>query len=86
MIRGVLYILASIFLIAVVRMIIGALGKLFTETFGAGATASGTTPTGGELKKCSVCGTYSPAALGAKSGGKDVFLCSEQCATKYRKA
>lgn len=83
MVRAVLYLLASIFLISVVRLIIGALGKAFTEST-MGPDIAKPSAKGGELRKCVVCGTYSPISTAPKVQGVEAFLCSDACVHKYR--
>jgi YHS domain-containing protein len=43
-------------------------------------------PSGGELKKDPVCGTYvsATAGLSAKVGGEMVYFCSDDCRRRYR--
>jgi YHS domain-containing protein len=43
-------------------------------------------PTGGELKKDPVCGTYvsTSASVSRKVGGEMVYFCSAECREKFR--
>lgn len=93
MIRWLLYLLASIFLISVVRTIIGVVLKGFAELMGGGdasrqSASSGpsqSVPVSGELRKDPVCGTYvatsTPHRVTAK--GETLYFCSETCKSKF---
>jgi hypothetical protein len=85
MVRAVLYALLSIFLITIVRMFIGLIGKAMrdslAESAAGGRPGPGSTP--GRLKKCAVCGTYAPAAAGVKIRDVNDFVCSDSCASRY---
>ncbi|MCX6596694.1 MAG: hypothetical protein NTV70_10040 [Acidobacteria bacterium] len=86
--------LASIFVLSVVKLILSTMGRLFQEatqdsaTSAAAGAGSGTRtggPTkGAELKKCVVCGTYAPVQSAPKVKGTDAFLCSDACAANWR--
>jgi len=83
MVRAVLYLLASIFLISLVRAIIGILARAFTNaTMGPSAAAG--SQKGAELRQCSICGIYAPPSAAVKVRDAGVFVCSEACAAKYR--
>ena len=85
MVRTVIGLLLGIFVLAVVRLIVSTMGKMFTEATAGSSSAGGQSiPKGGELKKCAVCGTYAPAALAPRVKGTEIFLCSDACAQKYR--
>lgn len=95
MIRAALIMLASIFILSVVRLILSTMGRLFKEATedsassatsaaaGAGKPSSGP-GVGAELKKCAVCGTYAPVQSAPKVKGTDAFLCSDACAANWR--
>ena len=92
MVRTVLYLIVSVFVIALLRGIIGLITKgvagLFEQESG-GASAkprqAGKTSFGGELKKDPVCGTYvsSAAALTKSVGGRTLYFCSEACRDRF---
>jgi YHS domain-containing protein len=91
MIRTVLYLLISIFLITFLRYVIGAIMKAFSELFQPGQPGQGRpsvrrTETAGELKKDPVCGTYVAAATSVKKTvrGEVIHFCSEACRDKYK--
>jgi hypothetical protein len=93
MFRVILGIIASLFLFSVVRTILGAMKKEYSEQYGgAGSSAAGRPASpappksaGGELKKCPSCGTYH--AVGNISGktkdGQMVHFCSAGCREKF---
>jgi len=93
MVRTVLYLIVSIFVIALLRGIIGLITKgvagLFEPDGGGAASGrprqAGKTGMGGELMKDPVCGTYvSPAAALTKSaGGHTHYFCSEACRDRF---
>ncbi len=87
MLRAIIYGLISIFLITIVRMFIGIIGRAFSEQNLESHATPGTPPRGGqggELKKCVVCQTYSPVSAAPKIRGVEAFICSDTCAAKYR--
>jgi YHS domain-containing protein len=83
-------ILGPLFVILIVRSVIVAIAKLFSQTFSAPAPhetqQASTFASGGELKKDPVCGTYvSPgAAVTKRVNGDLVHFCSPECRDKYR--
>jgi YHS domain-containing protein len=91
MIRTVLYLLISIFLITFLRYVIGIIGKAFSNLARpSGPASAGPSPhrteTAGELKKDPVCGTYVAAATSVKKTvrGEVIHFCSEACRDKYK--
>jgi YHS domain-containing protein len=91
MIRTVLYLLISIFLITFLRYVIGMIGRGFSELFraeghGRGDPSARRAETAGELKKDPVCGTYVAAATSVKKTvrGEVIHFCSEACRDRYR--
>ncbi len=91
MIRTVLYLLISIFLITFLRFVIGIIGKAFSEFVQPSQpNSSGPQPRPreivGELKRDPVCGTYVAAATSVKKtvGGEVLHFCSEACRDKYK--
>ncbi len=92
MFRVILYLLITIFLIAIVRGVIGIVLKGFAELVSppkqGQAPASGPKteiPLSGELKKDPVCGTYTSAATSVTQtfGKQTLYFCSPQCRDKY---
>lgn len=85
MVRAVLYLLISIFLISLVKLFIGVIMRGFSNALNESVGGDGAkTAAGGELKKCAVCGTYVPKATAPVLKGVDAFVCSSDCAEKYR--
>lgn len=93
MLRGIIYALLSILLIAFIRGVVGILtkgvGDLLKEEQagqGSGSRASSTPKeAGGELMKDPVCGTYvsSNSAFRRTISGTTHVFCSEKCRDKF---
>ena len=92
MFRVVLYLLITIFLISIIRAIIGVILKGFSELISpqqagqaAGRTSNGDVPLSGELKRDPVCGTFTSTATSIKQtfGKETHYFCSPQCRDKY---
>ena len=92
MLRLVSYLLLMVFLITIVRGVIGILAKAFGEALRAtngrtAAPAAGQPPiaVAGELKKDPVCGTYTAAQAGLERtvGGQTFYFCSPECRDKF---
>ena len=90
MLRALAYLLATIFLIALIRAVVGLIGKAVAELFQPNApdrprSGSGTT-SAGELKKDPVCGVYVSTATKIRKtvGGKEYYFCSEACRDKFK--
>jgi YHS domain-containing protein len=88
-----LYLLASVLVISMLRAIMGALGKLFSEMFQPSSTpASGAgprtppAPASESLKKDPVCGTFiAPSTSVQKTvGGQTYYFCSADCRDKFK--
>jgi YHS domain-containing protein len=91
MFRVVLYLLASVLLISVLRAVIGAILKAFADLFHPASPAASGPPRpsvtpGGELKKDPVCGTFISAATNfqKKAGGATYYFCSAECMAKFK--
>ena len=88
MLRALIYILVSIFVITLLRGIIGivtkGVGQLFEEQSPTQASNSPTTGGGGELYKCATCGTFSSPKppLTLHRNGQTLHFCSETCKSK----
>jgi len=90
--RTFLYLIGSIFVIALMRGVIGIVTKgvaqLFEEEAAADKTASGKQPSkegfGGELVKCPSCGVFFPPAKARQRSvqGQTLSFCSEDCKAK----
>ncbi len=93
MLRLIAYLLISVVLISILRMVIGVVAKavagLFSPLRSPGrSTAASGVRTGGELKRDPVCGTFIPVETAVKKtvGGELVYFCSEACRDKHRPA
>ncbi|MBS1829047.1 MAG: hypothetical protein JST93_27335 [Acidobacteria bacterium] len=93
MIRALIYALISIVAISFLRMVIGIIGKGFSDLMKEeteasrpqqASSTSKPPPTRGELKACHTCGTYVVAstALTASSKGETLYYCSKECKAK----
>jgi len=94
--RGIAELLLVVLVITVLRSVIGVLMKMFGNVFGAQGGASGANaqrnqprpevPSGGELKKDPVCGTFIAAAtaLQKRVGGEMYYFCSADCRDKFK--
>ncbi len=92
MFRALFYLICLVFVITVIRMVLGVIAKGMSELLGGGARQAGSgprppsVPTGGELKRDPVCGTYVPVATAVKKsvpGGEVVYFCSTECRDRY---
>jgi len=91
MLRGIIYALLSILLIAFIRGVVGILtkgvGELFKEEQAAKGPGGAAAPkeVGGELLKDPVCGTYvsSNSAFKRTIAGKTLVFCSEKCRDRF---
>jgi YHS domain-containing protein len=94
MFRALLYTLLGIFVISVLRMIIGTLsrgvGELFQEQAASDKNPTGSAPPpsagGGALKRDPVCGTYIPTDNSVRKtvAGEVIYFCSPECRDKYQ--
>ena len=93
MVRAVLYLLASILLITVIRAVVGVILKGFGELFRSKPSASPVRPSVADhgtepqsLKKDPVCGTFVvPSTPHRKTvNGTAYFFCSPECRDTFR--
>jgi YHS domain-containing protein len=94
--RGIAELLFAIIIITILRSVIGVLMKMFGNIFGpqAGASPSNpqrnpprpAVPSGGELKKDPVCGTFIAAdtAVQKRVGGELYYFCSPDCRDRFK--
>ena len=88
MFRAILYLIAIVLIISVVRSVVGIITKaisgLADPPKSPGNRAS--VPTGGELKKDPVCGTFiaTQTALTKSVGGTTYYFCSSECREKFK--
>jgi len=90
MFRGILYLVIGLLLLTFVRAVVGMITKAFGELFQAssgqaGSSRPASTPTGGELKKDPVCGTFisTATAFQKAAGGQTYYFCSTACRDKF---
>lgn len=91
MLRTLLYLILTAFVLTLLRGIVGIIGKAFTQaTMGDSAKETGPraqprSPAGGVLRKDPVCGIYvaESSALRLQHGGETVYFCSEACMKKF---
>ena len=92
MLRGIIYALLSILLLAFIRGVVGILtkgvGDLFKEEQASGGSGGGgarAKEVSGELLKDPVCGTYvsSSSAFRKTVAGKTHDFCSEKCRDQF---
>ena len=93
MFRALLYLIGIMLVLSVVRSVMGIITKAFTglsDTSGVRAGASprppSSAPTGGELKKDPVCGTFisTTTAFQKYAGGQTYYFCSVECRDKFQ--
>ena len=92
MLRFLGLLIAFLFLVPLLRSLLGFLARLFTSWSLGGDQARGSAsprqvPAGGVLRKDPVCGTYvsEQVALKTVDGGATYYFCSEECRKKYAK-
>ncbi len=90
MLRAITYLLITIFLITVIRSIIGVVLRGFSDLLRtspapAAARPSPSVPLTGELKKDPVCGTYTAVSSSVQQTfrGETLYFCSTGCRDKY---
>ena len=91
MIRAILFLIASVLAITVLRAVLGMIARLFTETFASSSSSSTAgpqrpaAPVSEALKKDPVCGTFiAPSAAVQKSvKGTVYYFCSNECRDKF---
>lgn len=87
MVRTVLYLILAVFIIALLRGIIGALSRSLAGLFqdGRKRSAQAEGGFGGELTQDPVCGTYvsANAALSKTVGGRTHYFCSPACRDRF---
>jgi len=91
MFRGILYLVIGLLILTFVRSVMAMITKAFGELFNASSGPPGSsshpasTPTGGELKKDPVCGTFisTATAFQKAAGGQTYYFCSTACRDKF---
>lgn len=91
MLRTLLYLILTAFVLTLLRGIVGIIGKAFTQAVSGdrasqeGPRAQPRQPAGGALHKDPVCGIYvaESSAFRMKQGNETIWFCSEECLRKY---
>jgi uncharacterized protein len=87
MFRAVLFLIAIVLIISLLRSVIGIIAKSFSglATPPAPSPHRPDVPSGGELKKDPVCGTFIAATTAhqKKVGGVIYYFCSAECRDKF---
>ena len=94
MLRTLLYLILTAFVLTLLRGIVGIIGKAFTQAVGdekasrQGPNAQPRQPAGGVLHKDPVCGVYvaDSTAFRVRHGQETVYFCSEDCMKKFSTA
>jgi YHS domain-containing protein len=92
MFRAILEMIAAVLVITVLRSVIGIVLKGFGEAFRSNSSAQTpgprptVTPSGGELKKDPVCGTFISTSTGLQKrvDGEIYYFCSTTCRDKFK--
>jgi YHS domain-containing protein len=92
-IRAILYLIAIVLAISVIRSIVGAFSKGFADLVNPQPSSSGQrtrtprVPPAETLKKDPVCGTFiaPSAAVVQMVDGEKVYFCSTGCRDKFKK-
>jgi hypothetical protein len=101
MFRVIIGIIVSLFMISLLRMIVGAISREMGGSRGATPSQAGGSPhgrpnnpstppkvVGGELRRCPTCGTYHAVGniAGRTTGGELIHFCSVDCREKFAAA
>jgi YHS domain-containing protein len=91
MFRAILYLIGFMLIMSVIRSVLGIIGKAFSglsdpSSPQAGPRPSPAPPSGGELKKDPVCGTFISTATAFQkfSNGQTYYFCSTECRDKFK--
>jgi YHS domain-containing protein len=93
MFRAILYLIGFMLIMSVIRSVLGIIAKSFSglsHTSSAGAGPSGprpsSAPSGGELKKDPVCGTFISTATAFQKHvhGQTYYFCSTECRDRFK--
>lgn len=89
MLRLLTYLLISLFLITILRNVVGMILRAFSQLVQSQPPAQRSprsdVPLTGELKRDPVCGTYTAVASSLQKTvqGRTFYFCSAQCRDKY---
>ena len=87
--KTILFLMGAVIVISMLRSVIGALGKLFGDFVSPappGGVRRPSVPSGGELKKDPVCGTFisTSTAIQKKVGSEVYYFCSTACRDQFK--
>jgi YHS domain-containing protein len=88
--RTILFLIGAVVVISMLRAVIGALGKMFGDFVNPAqpppAARRPSVPSGGELKKDPVCGTFisTGTAIQKRVGSEVYYFCSTACRDKFK--
>jgi YHS domain-containing protein len=94
MFRAVLYLIGFMLVMSVIRSVLGIITKAFSGLSTAASPQAGVpgshprspAPSGGELKKDPVCGTFISTAtpFQTSAGGQTHYFCSAECRDRFK--
>ena len=93
MFRAFLYLIVFLLVVSVIRSVLGILSKAVgglssssSPQAGAPGSRPSSPPSGGELKKDPVCGTFISTATAFQkfSNGQTYYFCSTECRDKFK--
>jgi YHS domain-containing protein len=94
MLRAILYLIGFMLVMSVIRSVLGIITKSFGRLSGTsspqaeapGSRQPSAAPSGGELKKDPVCGTFisTATAFQKAAGGQTYYFCSTECRDKFK--
>jgi len=94
MFRAIVYLIGFMLIMSVIRSVLGIIGKAFSglshtspsQAGAAGPRQSQSPPSGGELKKDPVCGTFISTATAFQkfANGQTYYFCSTECRDKFK--
>ena len=87
MFRAILYLIAIVLIISLLRSVLGIIAKGFSGlTNPQTPSQRPAAPSGGELKKDPVCGTFISAStsIHRKVGDTTYYFCSPECRDKFK--
>jgi YHS domain-containing protein len=89
MMRAILELILTVFVITLLRSVIGIFAKSMFHPSTPSAASPGqkpSVPAGGELKKDPVCGTFisTATAIHKRVGSETYYFCSSDCRDKFK--
>lgn len=86
MTRAILYLIAFVLVISVLRSVLGIISKALSGLFGEAPAAASAPHNVEQLKKDPVCGTFIPPSTAVQKtvGGQTYYFCSAACRDKFQ--